>query len=887
MKKICQWLLIFVFNLSFIAPPHVQAQVLDLPTAGRMISLTKPFVPVSLKGILIHPEQPFNFDFVVDSGNTGLKGNQLKSESMKLAKYFLAALTVPEQEIWVNLSPYEKDRMIAKDFGETTMGQGLLAQDYILKQLTASLTFPENALGKKFWDKVYQETQAKFGNVQIPVNTFNKVWIMPQAAQVYEHGNGAFVAEAKLKVMLEQDYLAISHNVIPAKAGISTASVASQVVRDIVIPALEKEVNEGSHFADLRQIYQAVILASWYKIRLKESLLGKLYVNQHKVNGVTKDDAKANEKIYQAYLAAFKKGAYSYIKEDVDPKTKQTIARKYISGGATVIGTDAAVLASLKNQNQASRGPELAAIGETVLVPFSAVIGDKATLSEENIALFEGMVENFLNQNEIYSSTLRNLLIDYLWGRDDYENTLRDALMAERKRSNSEIEGILQDALNLRDHHPHLAFHPAYAADSAMGWFSSKPLPDAKEIIANPGQLKDMTLQRLEQLKIKFTKGGTDPAAARALGLVNKSLDGISEANDEFLSRHQDAAMQIIEGLDQIRDTLKRQMVKTLDGGQEGLILAEGQPDQDLPQETAQNAVRLSALPGLTAVQGSYNEGNTKVIALVSKKDEKIDYKKYIPVLLRVVTAMKAIRQRILEYSNDDKKSHWAIDLEKYQSSVVDYLLGDMEESALMEFLKLNGTGFNLETEMSTTLKDVMSSFQKLEAELADSAQSSDLVGYDTRSRLNSKISGVLVALQSEEFKGIDIGINQPNIHKVVREFLSGEKSFNATVDEIVPLVRFEGTVTYKTQRVRQMLSKANILFSNAVMGVDNALAADPFGGIDLTQNGGLNVQIKRDAKGMPLPIQFQDLQKFHFKGLFPQVVGPITSVNLQALLGL
>jgi Fe-S cluster biosynthesis and repair protein YggX len=36
------------------------------------------------------------------------------------------------------------------------MGRDLLAEDYLLKQITSSLIYPEDGLGKKFWDKVYE-----------------------------------------------------------------------------------------------------------------------------------------------------------------------------------------------------------------------------------------------------------------------------------------------------------------------------------------------------------------------------------------------------------------------------------------------------------------------------------------------------------------------------------------------------------------------------------------------------------------------------------------------------------------------------------------------------------------------------------------------------------
>ena len=73
------------------------------------------------------------------------------------------------------------------------MGQDLLAQDYILKQLTASLIYPEDGLGKKFWDRVYQKAQDLYGTTDIPIETFNKVWIMPDKALVYDYGQSALV----------------------------------------------------------------------------------------------------------------------------------------------------------------------------------------------------------------------------------------------------------------------------------------------------------------------------------------------------------------------------------------------------------------------------------------------------------------------------------------------------------------------------------------------------------------------------------------------------------------------------------------------------------------------------------------------------------------------
>jgi CheY-like chemotaxis protein len=327
-------LLAFVVNI-FGPIPVTQAQEFRLPAPGAMVHLSPEFTPAHLQGITIHPDNALQFDFLIYKGDQDLEGNQKKEEYKKLVKYFLASLTIPDEDQWVNLSPYEKDRIIKDDFGKTEMGRDLLAQDYMLKQITSSLIYPEDGLGKKFWNKVYERAWREYHTTDIPVNTFNKVWIVPDQAVVYESGNTAYILKSHLKVMLEEDYLALSKhqgqsntpNTVPV-----THSIGSQVIRAIILPELEKEVNEGKNFANLRQMYSGMILATWYKKALKESLLGKVYADKAKVKGIDQNP-KTNEEIYQRYLKAFKKGAFNYIKEDVDKYTNEVIPRKYFSGG--------------------------------------------------------------------------------------------------------------------------------------------------------------------------------------------------------------------------------------------------------------------------------------------------------------------------------------------------------------------------------------------------------------------------------------------------------------------------------------------------------------------------------------------------------------------------
>ncbi|MBZ0166813.1 MAG: hypothetical protein K8I00_08395, partial [Candidatus Omnitrophica bacterium] len=112
-----------------------------------------------------------------------------------------------------------------------------------------------------------------------------------------------------------------------------TAGLSAQIVREIILPEIEREVNYGKNFANLRQIFHSLILAAWYKQNLKDSAFARSYVDLGKTDGIAVDDPRINQKIYDRYVTAYKKGVYNYIREDYDALTASTIPRKYFSGG--------------------------------------------------------------------------------------------------------------------------------------------------------------------------------------------------------------------------------------------------------------------------------------------------------------------------------------------------------------------------------------------------------------------------------------------------------------------------------------------------------------------------------------------------------------------------
>ena len=412
------------FLLNGFGPlPGARADDLRLPLPGVMVRLSPPLEPPTLKGIKVHADNPFRFDFILDKGDVFIgaeQQDQLKDEAAKLIKYFLASLTIPEEDLWVNLSPYEKDRIIPQSFGLTEMGRDLLAEDYMLKQVTASLIYPEDQIGKKFWKRVYEEAAKKFGTTNIPVNTFNKVWIVPEKAVVYENAKAgtAYVVEAKLKVMLEEDYLSLSRHAVGGSRaeGSGVNKLGSDIVREIVIPELTKEVNGDKNFAKLRQVFNSLILATWYKKKIKDSILEQIYADKKKVAGVGYESSVNDvEIIYQRYLKAFKKGVYNYIKEDVDLITQETTPRKYFSGGMDLAMGATQLEAKLQTVNTI----DSTLLTKDNLVEVSGQF-DAAMASEDKTLMISAEVQHFFEHSLPYNKSLFPVYVTYR--QPDMEN---------------------------------------------------------------------------------------------------------------------------------------------------------------------------------------------------------------------------------------------------------------------------------------------------------------------------------------------------------------------------------------------------------------------------------------------------------------------------------
>lgn len=332
-----------IVNLSFSQS--------SLPVGNFKVSLETQHLPV-LRAVEFDAKNPLNFNLFFDKmGYSAL----LEKDTNRLVKYFLGFLTTPTQDLWVNLSPYEKEKMIPESLAKLDIGKDLLLEDYLLKQLTSFMTNPKTAQGKRYWQRVNQAALDIAGTTNVPIETACKVWIVPDVAKVSEliekeaadntkiSKIRVFVTQAKLKVLMEEDYFAVKQN-NQSRANSSSQvknilkqvnQEAQRIFKEEILGQIEQQVNTSLAFAPLRQLYYSLILAAYFKEKLQSHPLYQAYIAKEKSSPIAiTNSAQVKEKVFDAYLKSVEQGVYNTVDDTNFRKNerKQRI-RKYFSGG--------------------------------------------------------------------------------------------------------------------------------------------------------------------------------------------------------------------------------------------------------------------------------------------------------------------------------------------------------------------------------------------------------------------------------------------------------------------------------------------------------------------------------------------------------------------------
>lgn len=337
----------YIFNYRAVS----YASIVDMPLTGAMLSQIKPQItnhaghlPI-LKGISFDRSRPLSLEFFFDSMQ---KKSIDQVQIQRLIKYFLGFLAIPADKLWVNLSPYEPQRIIPETLGQLDIGKDMLIEDYVLKQLTSSLLDVRNPYGRNFWKDVHRAAKSIAKTTNIPLKMFYKIWIVPDAVTVYEHkdlaDNGKYtisINEAKLRVMIEDDYLAYCKGVTPSlesdfqkrdnKEQINV--LAKDIFKQKILPLIEDEVNHGESFALLRQLYYCLILAHYFKNNRDIQPFYAQYIDREFAQAIAITNPDKKKKIiYQAYIKNIQK-ANTFLQTEYDVSLRKKIRRRYFSGG--------------------------------------------------------------------------------------------------------------------------------------------------------------------------------------------------------------------------------------------------------------------------------------------------------------------------------------------------------------------------------------------------------------------------------------------------------------------------------------------------------------------------------------------------------------------------
>ena len=162
-----------VVCITFIFSNFQQCQAQDfsidqLPVPGTLVGESVPFLPLVLKGLVVNPQKPLEFQFIVDTGRGPQDTASVKEQANQLVKYFLAGLTIPEGDLWVNLSPYEKNRMLPEALGQTYLGRDLISPG-LYPQTVDSLTHLSGKRpGKKILEQGLRKSPTSIRHHQCP-----------------------------------------------------------------------------------------------------------------------------------------------------------------------------------------------------------------------------------------------------------------------------------------------------------------------------------------------------------------------------------------------------------------------------------------------------------------------------------------------------------------------------------------------------------------------------------------------------------------------------------------------------------------------------------------------------------------------------------------------
>jgi hypothetical protein len=169
---------------------------------------------------------------------------------------FFVWLELDPSQFWVNLNPNQPDRIMDPALAKTDVGRVLLEADLELKRTMTAAMNPNTRTGREFWERIVHGPDKDYC-------FWMRYWVTPDPASVSASGQELYILDAPLKVQTEawQDG---TSNACPGQSE-ARRTYNEAAVRDLLMPTMQKAVNEDREYADLRRVYLSRVAAEWYR----------------------------------------------------------------------------------------------------------------------------------------------------------------------------------------------------------------------------------------------------------------------------------------------------------------------------------------------------------------------------------------------------------------------------------------------------------------------------------------------------------------------------------------------------------------------------------------------------------------------------------------------
>lgn len=260
------------------------------------------FTSIKLNYISVSTNQEggVNFDIVLKARKANGASLEIDPINSTLigTTAFITGLAVSNEKFWVNLMPWEPDRIIDEELSQSEVGRIMLEADLQMKKDFCNYINPcDNKMSKDLWDLLDNKRETLIqlcmnkypGEIQNKDNIYfrpvTRQWIIPDKVFTYSNDTQIYVINATLTIQSEpvadhssfvvynQDVKTLSQGCIDElnRSAKEYGEYFKEMSDNIILPSVIADVNYDDKYENLREVYVALALAQWYKSTIDPS----------------------------------------------------------------------------------------------------------------------------------------------------------------------------------------------------------------------------------------------------------------------------------------------------------------------------------------------------------------------------------------------------------------------------------------------------------------------------------------------------------------------------------------------------------------------------------------------------------------------------------------